>query len=74
MAAFVRCGACKGNMWPTGQLKEHTHFDPETNKWPLKLKLRTRGTGWSKAASPRTNSPKAVLKTVGPRKRAYGPF
>ena len=70
---YARCGPCKGNFWPSG-LKEHKHLTTEELVATLKLKHRTRGTGRNVPAKPRTNSPRPNVKTIAPRRRAYGPF
>lgn len=75
MANIVHtCSEC-GNRWPDNQQgKEHVHLTAEERKKQLKLKYRTRKTGWDKKPNPRTNGPRAKSKTLRPRRKAYGPF
>lgn len=68
---YSRCGQCKGNMWPGGQM-DHPHGTPENN--PLKEKYRTKPVTRSFPAKPRTNSAVGKVRSIVPRKRAYGPF
>jgi hypothetical protein len=76
--AYRKCKECKGNMWPSAGtatgVVEHGHVDHTTMNNPLKLKLRVGKRGWNKAANPRSNSPIAAVKSLSPRKKAYGPF
>lgn len=71
---YVKCGTCQGNVWPPSDVKNHKHLSLDELKTTLKKKYRTRKTGRSEAARPRTNSPKAQLKTLKPPRHAYGPF
>lgn len=72
---YVKCRGCR-QMWPStgGGVVDHKHLSSEELKRQLKAKHRSAKRGRSVAATPRTNSPKGKSKTVGARRRAYGPW